>query len=115
MAKLIRIFHRPSNTLLAEGKQGWDITPFEGNYYIRKKCLIGSPFKMTAIPGLCPYKFIYLWLDLQPDGQSRARFLAWKYVIPNPLLPFIWFRTGIYGTHPDIEIQKVPASDQDPK
>jgi len=111
MAKHIRIVHRSSETLLAEGTQGWDITPFEGNYYIRKKCLIDSPFKLSAIPGLCPYKFIYLWMDIQPEGQPRTRFLAWKYVIPNPLLPFIWFRVGIYGTHPDIEIQISRSSD----
>ena len=111
MTQLIRIIHRPSNTLLAEGKKGWDITPFESNYYIRKKCLVGQPFKLSAIPGLCPYKFIYLWLDLYPGDQSRVRYLAWKYVIPNPLLPFIWFRTGIYGTHQDIEIQKVPIAE----
>ena len=111
MTQLIRIIHRPSNTLLAEGKKGWDITPFEGNYYIRKKCLVGQLFKLSAIPGLCPYKFIYLWLDLHPGDQPRVRYLAWKYIIPNPLLPFIWFRTGIYGSHQDIEIQKVPTAE----
>ncbi len=105
MAKQIQIFHRPSKTLLAQGKLGWDITPFEGNYYVRKKCLNGAPFKLSAIPGLCIYKFIYLWMDLQLPDQPNARFLAWKYVIPNPLFPFIWFRTAIYGTHPDIEVR----------
>lgn len=105
MAKQIQIFHRPSKTLLAQGKLGWDITLFEGNYYVRKKCLNGAPFKLSAIPGLCIYKFIYLWMDLQLPDQPNARFLAWKYVIPNPLFPFIWFRTAIYGTHPDIEVR----------
>jgi hypothetical protein len=28
---------------------------------------------------------------------------ARKYVVPNPLFPFIWFRVGIYGDHPEIE------------
>lgn len=102
---MIRIFHRPSQTLLAEGKRGWDITPFEGNYYVRKKCLVGRPFRLTAFPGLCPYKFIYLWLDLQLHGHPKARFLAWKYVVPNPVFPFIWFRAGIYDNHPDIEVR----------
>lgn len=111
MGTHIQISHRPSKTLLAEGKQGWDITPFEGNYYIKKKCVVGSPFKLSAIPGLCIYKFIYLWVDIQPDSHPKARFLAWKYIIPNPLLPFIWFRTGIYGAHPDIEVLKTRDSD----
>jgi len=105
VAKHIQILHRPSQTLLAQGQQGWDITPFEGNYYVRKKCLNGARFKLTAIPGLCPYKFIYLWMDIEIENHPDARFMAWKYVIPNPLLPFIWYRAGIYGNHPDIEIK----------
>ena len=106
MADHIRIMHRPSGTLLAEGKSGWDITAFEGNYYIRKKCLSGDYFALTAIPGICVYKFFYLWMDIVIEDHPRARFLAWKYVVPNPLLPFIWFRTAIYGSHPEIEIQR---------
>lgn len=104
MAQVIRILHRPSQTILAEGQRGWDITPFEGNYYVRKKCLVGDRFKLTMIPGLCPYKFIFLWMDIELDDLPLARMLAWKYVIPNPLLPFIWFRVGIFGQHPDIEV-----------
>ena len=105
MAKHIQIIHRPSQTVLAKGQTGWDITPFEGNYYIRDKCLNREVFKLTAIPGLCIYKFIYLWMDILPAGQSAERFLAWKYVIPNPLFPFIWFRTAVSGNHPDIEVK----------
>lgn len=107
MTRKIQIYHRPTGTLLAEGRTGWDITPFEGNYYIRKKCLQGDYFRMTPLPGLCIYKFIYLWLVLAlPDG-TRSHMLAWKYVIPNPLFPFIWFRVGIYASHPDIEVKTI--------
>jgi hypothetical protein len=106
MAQLIQILHRPSQTVLAEGKRGWDITPFEGNYYVRKKCLIGNRFKLTLLPGLCVYKFVYLWMNLQLDGQAPISLLAWKYVIPNPLFPFIWYRVGIYGGHPEIEVRE---------
>ena len=110
MAKQIQIYHRPTGTLLAEGQTGWDITPFEGNYYIRKKCLRGDYFRITPLPGLCFYKFIYLWQVLVlPDG-SKGHMLAWKYVLPNPLFPFIWFRVGIYGNHPDIEVREVAAT-----
>lgn len=113
MAKHIQIFHRPSQTLLAEGVTGWDITPFEGNYYVRKKFLNSDVFKMTVIPGLCIYKFIFLWQDILIKDQPNARFLAWKYVIPNPIFPFIWYRTAIYGGHPDIEIKTMEASTND--
>jgi hypothetical protein len=33
----VQIRHTASDTLIAEGPLGWGITPFEGNYYIRKK------------------------------------------------------------------------------
>jgi hypothetical protein len=36
----IRITHRPSGAIIAEGPLGfWGITPFEGNLYISRKCL----------------------------------------------------------------------------
>lgn len=95
----IRIWHRASSILLAEGPRGWDVTPFEGNFYIRKKYLANELFNSSLIPGLCPYKGIYHWLDLElPDGQ-REKMLAWRYVIPNPLLPFVAFRTALPGGH----------------
>ena len=72
---------------------------------MRKKCLNQEAFKLTAIPGLCIYKFIYLWSDILVEGHPNARFMAWKYVIPNPLFPFIWYRTAIYGHHPEIEVK----------
>ena len=102
----IRIRHRPSGQLLAEGRRGWDITPFEGNFYIRKKCLRTDNFKANYIPGFCPYKFFYTWMDLRlPDGRSQS--LGWMYWLPNPLFPFIWFRVAVPREHPEIEIEEV--------
>ena len=97
---LITIRHAPSGMLLAEGPKGWGITPFEGNYYIRKKYLADDFFHNTPIPGLCPYKGIYHWLDLELPGGQREEMLAWRYIIPNPLLPFVAFRIGLPGHHP---------------
>ena len=48
--KIIRITHRPSGTKIAEGPLGWDITSFEGSFYIRKKCLLTDGFKPNFIP-----------------------------------------------------------------
>jgi len=45
MSSYVRIVHRPSGFLLAEGPLGWGITPFEGNYYISKKYLGKARFK----------------------------------------------------------------------
>jgi hypothetical protein len=58
----VRIKHRESGTLLADGPLGWGITPFEGNYYIRKKYLKTDGFRPNYFPGLCIYKFLYVWM-----------------------------------------------------
>ena len=54
----VRISHRPSGTPLAEGPIGWNIMPFEGNFYIRRKFLGTDGFKVNFVPGLCVYKFL---------------------------------------------------------
>lgn len=105
--KLIRIIHEPSGTLLAEGPLGWGITPFEGNLYVRRKHLATDGFKVNFVPGLCPYKFLYVWLDLRlPDGK-KVRNLAWLYWFPNPLFPFIWYRVGLPRSHPDLSVEEI--------
>ncbi len=103
----IRITHTPSGTLLAEGPVGWGITPFEGNYYIARKYLLTEGFRAKFAPGVCVYKFLYVWLDLRLDGQKPVRGLGWKYWLPNPLLPFIWFRVALPGRHPELMIEEV--------
>ena len=102
----LRITHRPSGTLIAEGPVGWGITPFEGNYYIGYRYLRTDLFRTNWIPGLCPYKFLYVWLDLDPPSGARAKSLAWRYWLPNPLLPFIWFRVAVPGDHPDLDFEQ---------
>ena len=100
----IRIFHIPSGAVIAEGPRGWGITSFEGNFYIQRRYLKTSGFKVNYLPGLCIYKFLYVWLDfLWPDGKSRN--LGWMYWLPNPLLPFIWFRVAVPASHPELQVE----------
>ena len=106
MKRYIRITHRPTGLLLAEGPLGWGITPFEGNYYILKKYLRTNQFKPNFIPGICPYKFLYVWLDLLLENGDREKNLAWLYLLPNPLLPFIWFRIALPGSHPSLVVER---------
>lgn len=63
LMKRVRIVHRESDTVLAEGPLGWGITPFEGNFYISKKFLQTDRFRVNYLPGLCVYKFLYVWMD----------------------------------------------------
>lgn len=113
MSGYVRITHRPTSTLLAEGPLGWGITPFEGNYYISKKYLRAGQFKPNFIPGLCPYKFLYVWLDLFLDNVKREENLGWLYWLPNPLFPFIWFRVALPGSHPSLIVERFAGARED--
>ncbi len=102
--KLVRITHIPSGEIIAEGPLGWGVTSFEGNYYIQRKHLITKGFKVNYLPGLCFYKFLYVWLNFNcPLGVSRN--LGWLYWFPNPLFPFIWYRVAVPGNHPELNIE----------
>lgn len=104
--KSIRITHRPSGTLIAEGPVGWGITPFEGNLYIRRKYLVTGRFKANFIPGFCPYKFLYVWLNLKLGNGHQVKNLGWMYWLPNPLFPFIWYRVAVPREHPELLIEE---------
>ncbi len=108
--KTVRIVHRPSGDVIAEGPKGWGITPFEGNWYVSGRYLRTEGFRTTALPGLCPYKFIYLWMDFTDSTGAATKRLGWKYVVPNPLFPFIAFRVAVPGSHPDLDVT-VSAAD----
>jgi len=106
MSGYIRIRHRTTGLLLAEGPLGWGITPFEGNYYVSKKYLRTNGFKPNFMPGICPYKFLYVWLDLVLEDGEREKNLGWLYWLPNPLFPFIWFRVALAGSHPSLVVER---------
>ena len=89
--KSITITHRRTGVVLAQGPIGWGITSFEGNYYISRPHLKDGLFKANFVPGLCPYKFLYVWMDLLlPDG-STEKSLGWMYWLPNPFSPSFGF------------------------
>ncbi len=111
--KYIRITHVGSGTLIADGPVGWAITPFEGNYYIRKKNLRTDCFRSNYLPGICIYKFLYVWLNFTvPDG-TVSRNLGWKYWLPNPLFPFIWFRVAVPRKHPEIRVEEYECGSEE--
>jgi hypothetical protein len=98
----IRITHKPSGEIIAEGPLGWGIKAFEGSYYIQRRYLKTSGFKVNFIPGLCFYKFLYVRLDFSwPDGKSSS--LGWLHWLPNPLFPFVWYRVAVPDDHPEFE------------
>lgn len=108
----MRITYRPTGAVIAEGPLGWGITPFEGNFYIRKSYRVEGRFTPNFIPGLCPYKGLYMWLNFAaPDGRQE-RGLGWLYWLSNPLFPFIWNRVAVPRHHPDIEVEeRTPGAD----
>ena len=92
--KYVRIQHKSTGMLLAEGPLGWGVTPFEGKFYIAKKYLKTDRFRTNYLPGLCIDKFLYVWMNLQLNDGRRGQTLTWMYWLPNSLLPFIWFRNS---------------------
>lgn len=112
MKRFIRIKHKATGRILADGPLGWGITPFEGNYYIRKKYLRTDGFIPNFIPGFCPYKFLYVWMDLKLDDDRKSKDLGWMYWLPNPLLPFIWFRVALPGMHSELVVEKYEKPSQ---
>ena len=113
-AKQIRITHRGSGRVLVEGPLGWGITPFEGNYYVRRKYLRTQQFRPNFVPGFCPYKFLYVWMDLDLEEAGKIKNLAWMYWLPNPLFPFIWSLLALPGRHPDLEVEILTAGEPSP-
>jgi hypothetical protein len=105
----LKIIHKKSQTTIAEGPVGWGITSFEGNYYIASKYLKTAGFKVNFLPGFCPYKFLYVWLDFEAPSGEIHKNLGWKYWLPNPLLPFIWFRVAVPSHHPELTIEESAA------
>ena len=110
VGKRVRIRHKESGLELADGPLGWGITQFEGNYYIARKYLLTRQFRQNFIPGLCIYKFLYVWLDLHLADGRRVRNLGWMYFLPNPLLPFIWFRVAVPAHHQELDIEEYIAT-----
>lgn len=104
---MIRITHKPSGELLAEGPKGWGMFSFEGNYYISKKHLKTDGFKFSGIPGICPYKFLYFWYHFESKQGNKSAMLGWKYWLPNPLFPFVAFRIAVPQHHQDIKIERI--------
>ena len=105
--RTIRITHRSTGSLIAEGPIGWGITPFDGAFYIRRKYLKTTGFRPNFIPGICPYKFFYVWMDLKLEDDRKVSSLGWLYWLPNPLLPFICFRVAVPSHHPELNVEEI--------
>ena len=99
----MKVVHRSSGTVLAEGPSGWGMTRFDGGIYIRRRHLVGGAFSLGTVPGLCVYTGLYLSLDYTPPDSPIERGLGWMYVVPNPLLPFIWYRIAVPNDHPGLD------------
>lgn len=102
--KTVRVTHKSTGALIAEGPIGWGITPFEGGLYVRRKYLRDGTFHTNFVPGLCPYKLLYTWMDYHPPSGGKVGSLGWLYWLPNPIFPFIWYRVAIPKHHPDITV-----------
>lgn len=97
----LRISRISNGEIIAEGPLGlFGITSFEGNYYISRSCLRTKGFKLNWIPGLCVYKFLYIWLDFRACDGELSRQAGWLYWLPNPIFFFIAFRVAVPQASP---------------
>ena len=105
--QILSIVHRASGVELARGATGWWLTPFDNSYYVARRCLCSTRYRNRWIPGICPYKGLYHWLDWEFENSHgecyRERLLAWRYWLPNPLLPFIIGRIALPMSHPALD------------
>ncbi len=106
--RLIRITHRTSGEIIAEGPPGFlGITSFEGNLYIRRKYLRTHRLRPNWVPGFCVYKFLYVWLDLRLADGAKEPFVGWLYWLPNPLFLFIAFRPAVARSSSFLRIEEI--------
>ena len=107
--KSVRILHQRTGALIAEGPVGLlGIMPFEGNYYIARRHLKTGRFTTSWIPGLCPYKGLYVWLHFIAADGTRDAMLGWRYILPNPLFFFISFRVAVPQNSTQIRVETLP-------
>ena len=101
-----KIIHSPTGIIIAEGTTKDGLKSFEGNYYVKTKYFKPAIIKTNYVPGLCFYKFIYIWMDLiLPDG-GKVRNIGWKYIIPNPIFYIVIGRVGLPKNHPELSIEE---------
>ena len=94
--------------MIAQGPIGlFGIMPFEGKYYISRRCLRTNGFSSNWIPGFCIYKFLYVWLDFVPRDGGTEKLAAWLYWLPNPVFFFTAFRVGIPQSSAMFEIETI--------
>ncbi|HEU0198523.1 MAG TPA: hypothetical protein VFQ88_15095 [Nevskiaceae bacterium] len=105
--RYVQIRYQPTGAVIAAGSLGWGITPFEGNYYISRRYLREGAFHPDFIPGVCPYKGMYVGLNYVAPNDALAKHLGWLYWLPNPLFPFIMFRVAIPGQHPLLMVEPI--------
>ncbi len=45
-------------------------------------------------------------MDLVLPDTNTDKSLGWMYWLPNPLLPFIWFRVALPREHPSLLVEE---------
>ena len=75
----MRVVHRDTGELIADGDRSSAIIPFEGTYYMFRNALRTDGFRLDDAPGFCCYKFLYVWLDIKRKDGKVDKFLGWKY------------------------------------
>ena len=83
------------------------VSPASSSNSSRRKYLHTEGFHPNFIPGLCPYKSLYVWLDLHLLDGGRSCNLGWLYWLPNPLFLLIWYLVAVPSNHPELTVDEL--------
>ncbi|MEO7065445.1 MAG: hypothetical protein ABI114_00920 [Rhodanobacter sp.] len=109
---ILRVTHRPSGSLLAEGPSGRGIALFEGNYYVRRKYLCITRRKEGSPPRPCVYSFLYAGLDLWLAGRAQTESTGKSRWLTHRLVPILAFRLAFPGDDPSIRFERLTLPDR---
>lgn len=102
--KKFKLIHIATGKILAEGEKK-DFFQLEGNYYLKEFTFKEGVVVNTIIPGLCFYKFIYIWVNIKVSDKIILKNFGWKYIIPNPIFFKIFKRIGIPIYQDEIKLE----------
>lgn len=101
-----KLTHIKTKKIIAEGIEK-DIYRLEGNYYIKESAFKQGIIVNTYLPGLCFYKFIYVWVNIKISDKLILKSFGWKYILPNPIFFKIFKRIGIPINQDEIQLEIV--------
>ncbi len=92
----ITVTDRSRGEIIAQAELDKGVFGFEGNYYFDPDLVLMDHLVVTNRVYICPYKGRALWIDLQTNGGTIIKDVAWVYPDPKPGYTQIRGKIGFY-------------------